>query len=327
VHPAKSVIFFTTASGAGYGLLFWLGVFAAFAGLPDGAPFVLVALALALGLVTAGLLSSTLHLGHPERAWRALSQWRSSWLSREGVAALLTYLPAGLFAIGALALGFANVVTVLMGVLAASGAIATVYCTSMIYASLKAVPAWASPLTIAGYLAFSGFTGAVLGHALLRLWTHEAAALMGAASMVLALAGFAVKLAQWARIDAGASPSTAGTATGLGRFGKVRLLEAPHSSPNYLMKEMGFEIARKHAGALRRAVVILAFFGPVALAIMALFVGGAGATVFAVLAVVSAGGGVAAERWLFFAEARHVVMLFYGGGPAPAAVDPKGLVG
>ena len=62
----------------------------------------LLLMIIALVLITAGLLSSTAHLGRPERAWRAFSQWRTSWLSREGVAAVFTYVPAGLFALGAL---------------------------------------------------------------------------------------------------------------------------------------------------------------------------------------------------------------------------------
>jgi len=100
MHPAFSVIFFTTASGAGYGLLALLGVSAASGLLPSDRWLGAVALGLALALVTAGLLSSTAHLGRPERAWRAFSQWRSSWLSREGVMSIITFVPALVFAYG-----------------------------------------------------------------------------------------------------------------------------------------------------------------------------------------------------------------------------------
>src|SRR5882672_7010784 len=97
MHPSFSVIFFTTASGAGYGLLALLGVLTPLGVVPVSQLFGFVAMALAFGGITAGLISSTFHLGRPERALRAFSQWRSSWLSREGVAAVLTYVPAGLF--------------------------------------------------------------------------------------------------------------------------------------------------------------------------------------------------------------------------------------
>ena len=94
MNPAYSVIFFTTASGAGYGLLIWLGVASVFFDMPAHRWFGLAAFAVALALITVGLLASTFHLGHPERAWRGLTQWRSSWLSREGVVAVLTFIPA-----------------------------------------------------------------------------------------------------------------------------------------------------------------------------------------------------------------------------------------
>src|SRR5574339_13420 len=113
MHPALSVIVFTVSSGIGYGMLFWLTVNVAFgdwrvAGVTQWSPergFGIAVFGVAFALIVAGLLSSTLHLGHPERAWRALSQWRSSWLSREGVMAILTFVPIGLFAIGWVILG------------------------------------------------------------------------------------------------------------------------------------------------------------------------------------------------------------------------------
>src|SRR5690606_16348531 len=80
VHPAASVILFTTTSGAGYGLLALLGLLGPAGLVPQGRWFGFAGLGLALALVTAGLLASTFHLGRPERAWRAVSQWRSSWL-------------------------------------------------------------------------------------------------------------------------------------------------------------------------------------------------------------------------------------------------------
>src|SRR5919206_4591181 len=100
MRPSFAIIVFTTISGAGYGLVALCGLAAAVGALPNERSFAWATTMLALGLIVAGLLSSTLHLGHPERAWRALSQWRSSWLSREGVAALATFVPAGLYAFG-----------------------------------------------------------------------------------------------------------------------------------------------------------------------------------------------------------------------------------
>src|SRR5678815_165277 len=98
MHPAFSVIFFTVISGCGYGLLFLLGL--SLAANPQMFVRNEALLMLATGAVfsAAGLTSSLLHLGQPQRAWRALSQWRSSWLAREGVAAILSDMPVGALA-------------------------------------------------------------------------------------------------------------------------------------------------------------------------------------------------------------------------------------
>ena len=92
MHPAFSVLIFTVTSGAGYGLmsLLILGHLTGSAQLQDSS-MVLSAGFLALALVTGGLLSSTLHLSNPKNAWRAFSRFKTSWLSREAVFAVLFY--------------------------------------------------------------------------------------------------------------------------------------------------------------------------------------------------------------------------------------------
>jgi len=168
MKPAPSIVFFTVASGAGYGLLFWLGVLKPLGLLPANTLFGATAAIIALALIAAGLCSSLLHLGRPERAWRALSQWRSSWLSREGVAAVLTFLPAIIFLI-ALAHGETSLMLP-AGLLSAVGAAVTVYCTGMIYASLKPVKEWHHPMVAPGYLLFASFSGAALLAMLSGFW-------------------------------------------------------------------------------------------------------------------------------------------------------------
>lgn len=312
MHPALSVIAFTTASGAGYGLLAFLGLLAPMGWLPGSTGFALLATGLALAAIAGGLLSSTLHLGHPERAWRALSQWRSSWLSREGLAAVLTFVPAGLFAA---AWVFGGVASALLGLLAAVGAVATVYCTAMIYASLKPVQRWHNGWVAPNYLAMAAMTGALWLHLLCRLFAFPAPAVALLAVVATACA-LALKLGYWRFIDTTAAASTPESATGLGRIGKVRLLEAPHTSENYLLEEMGFRIARKHAARLRVIALVAGFAVPLLLALLALLSDGLAGALAAVLAAPIATAGVLVERWLFFAEARHTVMLYYGAAAA-----------
>ncbi|APH72952.1 dimethyl sulfoxide reductase anchor subunit family protein [Aquibium oceanicum] len=308
MHPAPSIIVFTVASGLGYGQAFFLGL-----GLLDPAePATRVSHVLALCLIGGGLLSSTLHLGNPQRAWRALSQWRSSWLSREGVMALAGFLPLTVTA--ALSI-FTGDFFWPIGWLGSAMCIGTVYCTAMIYASLRAVQSWHTPLTPACYLLFSGAGGALLA-------TFFGAAggtpviLTGVAALVLLLAAWGTKSAWRKRAQALVPASTPETATGLGTIGRVRLLERPHMTENYLTREMGFRVARKHARKLWIIALLAGGLLPGLLVAGVLLLAGEGGRIAAVatlMASVAFAAGLLVERWLFFAEARHTVMNYYGG--------------
>ncbi len=308
MNPAPSIVFFTVASGAGYGLLFWMGLLRPLGLVPGSAGFGALAIGLALVLVMLGLLSSTAHLGRPERAWRALSQWRSSWLSREGVVAVLGFPLAGVFFIAVV--GHKEWLALPTGLLTAVTAAATVWCTGMIYASLKPIRQWHHPLVAPGYMLFGAFSGAALLAMLAGFWGE--AAVPAAIAALLGAGGFALKRAYWTSVDAGPPVATMETATGLGGIGKVRVLDPPHTETNYLLREMAFRIGRVHAQRLRRIASLAGFAVPAALLALALVTGGAVAGVLAVLAAGLATIGLLAERWLMFAEATHTVALYYG---------------
>lgn len=288
MHPAPSIIAFTTLSGLGFGLIVWLGLGAA----PDAGPaLALVLSALAVGLVSAGLLASLLHLGRPARFLKAFSQWRTSWLSREAVLAMATLLCFALYAV----LWWFGARLAPLGLLAALLALATVAATAMIYAQMRSVPRWRSPLTPALFLLFALSGGALLAGA------------RGPAPWLLAGLG-AVQLAAWAW-GAGAlrrSGTTLASATGLGAMGRPRLLEPPHTGQNYLLKEMVFVVGRRHAAKLRVIGFVLAVLLPLALVLPT-----EGRLAVWIAAAVHAVGALVL-RWLFFAEAEHVVGLYYG---------------
>jgi sulfite dehydrogenase (quinone) subunit SoeC len=310
MHPAFSVIFFTTASGAGFGLLVMLALLAVLGQLPQDAIFGILTLGTAFALITVGLLSSTLHLGRPERAWRAFSQWRSSWLSREGVAGIVTCAAAGLFGIGWVLFGRTGGATELAAIATAVCAAVTLVATGMIYASLKPIPQWHSNYTVPGYIIYALMSGATLLYALEQLSGRQTR-LMGFIALTCIAAGGVWKAATWRHNDALGSSVSANSATGLSS-GTIRSIEWPHTEENYVMKEMGFRIARKHAVKLRLFVQIFAFALPFVLIAAALLAGSIIAAICAALAVIAQAAGLLVERWLFFAEARHVVTLYYG---------------
>ena len=287
MHPAASLIGFTTLSGLGLGLLTFLGLGLA----PATGLTGLVFFALAFALTGGGLLMSMLHLGRPERTLKAFTQWRSSWLSREAWVSLATLVVMALFAASSLA-GYPLAP---LGWLGAALCLATLACTSMIYAQLRTVPRWHHPSTTGLFLAYALSGGALLsGH-------------IATAMILLALTGIGQILA-WKSGDArfAASDSTTGTATGLGERGHVRLFEPPHTGGNYLTNEMVFRVGRKHAVKLRVIALGLAIVAPIVLLALPF------SHLLALAATVSHVAGLVVQRWLFFAEAEHVVGLYYG---------------
>jgi sulfite dehydrogenase (quinone) subunit SoeC len=308
MHPAYSVILFTTASGAGYGLLVWLALAGALRLVPVERWLGVAGFGLAFTLITAGLLSSTAHLGRPERAWRAFSQWRTSWLSREGVMAVLTYIPAGFLALGWVVYRQPLLLTALLTIVCATG---TLYTTGMIYASLKTIRQWHQPLTAPLYIVLGLASGAVLLNLLLQ-FAGVAGPWSARLAIALLIAGAGLKWAYWRRIDGEARAFTVEAATGLGHLGKVRALEPPHTQANFVMREMGYNIARKHAETLRTIALLLAFAFPIAATLLTLIPAPAAGIAGALLAALSMAVGLVVERWLFFAEAEHVSMLYYG---------------
>jgi len=287
MHPAPSVILFSTLSGLGFGFLAFLGWGAL---TPSGwAAFFLWGLG--YGLAVAGLLAPTFHLGNPRNALKAFTQWRTSWLSREAwasVATLLLLAPVALSDIFGLALPR------LVGQIGGTLAILTVFTTAMIYTQIRAVPRWHHWLTPVMFLTFALAGGATLSG---RAWAP-----------VLLLAVGAVLLALW-RIGDGAfakAGQTMGTATGLDRLGVPSVLDPAHTAGNYLKREMIFVVGRKHAAKLRKIALVLAAVLPALILLLPLGPWGIG------LAAILHLAGAMAARWLFFAEAEHVVGLYYG---------------
>ena len=288
MHPAPSVIFFTVFSGIGFGLLTFLGL-----GYPEVTGWTAFAFfAIAYIFAVGGLLASTFHLGHPERALKAFTQWRSSWLSREGWCAVIALLIMALYGAG---LVFFGTAWGLLGVIGALFSLLTIFTTSMIYTQLKTIPRWNSAVTPAMFLSYG-----LAGGALMAGQVTWAIGLMAIAAVI--------QVILWAQGDkalAGSGTSLA-TATGLGTIGSVRAFEPPHTGTNYLLKEFAYVIGRKHSQKLRVIAIILMAVFPILLLSLSF------SHILAGLAVASHIAGALASRWLFFAEAEHVVGLYYG---------------
>lgn len=304
MHPAFSVIFFTVSSGAGFGLFALIYLADAFK-LGGGllAMQVVPYGVMALALIAAGLISSTFHLANPKNAWRAVARFRTSWLSREGVFAL-AFFPVALLYLLMTRVDAQGLQTLRMlaGSLATILAWMTLFSTGMIYACLKTIRQWNTPLVPLNYLALGHFSGALLLLLVAPMKNYPV--------YVLVLLVFAALLKGvyyfWIRSVAGAS--TIQTATGFTRA-QVKLLDAGHTHGTFLTQEFGFQLARRHALALK-IFVFAAGFGFPLLGLAGLL--GEVNQVMVALVGASAILGLLTERWLFFAEARHVVNLYHG---------------
>lgn len=308
MRPAFSVILFTTLSGTGFGLWCWLGLRIAVA--RTLTPFEPIgwAIGLMLGaaLVVVGVVASLRHLGKPLRVWRAFSQWRSSWMSREGVASVAALVAASATFAGLMFPGHAPASRATAALLAALS-LAAVYCTAMIYASLPPIPAWRHRLVRPGYLGFALVGGLFpfrMSVLLSPAWSDAIAALLVLAPLALG----ALKRRYWRDLDRTPLPFTRGDAVGLpGR--EVSVFEGPSTEATYVSREMGFALARKHAAKLRRLALLLFALLPALGAVVAWCL--PTATLPALIAAAIAFQlGAIVERWLFFAEAKHVVSLY-----------------
>ncbi len=288
MHPAPSIILFTALSGLGFGLLAFLGF-----GQPGVEGWLAaVYFALAFAMAAGGLVASTFHLGHPERALKAFTQWRTSWLSREG---WLSCAALAVMALYAAPVVFAGIRVAPLGWLGTALSLATVYATSMIYAQLRTVPRWHHWTTPALFLALALAGGALLSGV---IWL----------AILLLLATGVLQFLAWKTGDArlARSGTTLATATGLGRMGRVRAFEPPHTGASYLTREMVFVVARRHALKLRSIALVTGFLAPALILVLPF------SHALAALAVASHVAGLLILRWLFFAEAEHVVGLYYG---------------
>lgn len=308
MHPALSVIFFTVSSGIGYGFFLVLAVFGMFFSLPEN--FLLHGSGAAIVLVTAGLLSSTFHLANKKNAWRAFFRFKTSWLSREGVLAVLFYPVA----LSYVALGLAghnaygDFWWFLVSGLVIVFALAIIFSTGMIYACLKTIRQWSTPLTPVNYLLLALMHGQLLFVAV-QAWVFGALEMQSVVfCQVLLAAGLIMKAVYYAWITA-PSGSTISTATGF-TGATVRLLDVGHTAGNFLTEEFGYQLPARRRTLLRILVLVLGFIIPAVI-----FNGwlegyyGSGGAVAALLFSVA---GILIERWLFFAEARHVVNLYHG---------------
>ena len=306
MNPAFSILCFTTLSGAAQGLVVLIAL-ATLSGVELHAEFVLQVLGLTVAMLLAGLASSFLHLGHKIRAWRAVLMWRTSWMSREVIV-----LPAFIVLVavwwGGIFLGLTGFWLKALPVLVILGAIVLWVSTAMIYACLRFIQEWAHPLTVINFTLLGLALGMVLACALAAI-AGEAALLRwgGLASLAVTLLAWGARLLSLRRNASLQHASNLQSATGIKSAhlvqksmgmsaGSFNTREFFHGASLLAMKnvKVGFQCL---AFALPAACMVWGLLGSSALPW--------------VLALVAQAPGMLAERWFFFAQAKHPQNLYY----------------
>ncbi|MBK7025010.1 MAG: dimethyl sulfoxide reductase anchor subunit [Sulfuritalea sp.] len=321
MHPAFSVIFLTTLIGAAQGLflaLFTAQSYAAFKLLPqpDAHAFYGQGSLLALVLLVAGLAASFFHLGHPERAWRAAAKWRTSWLSREvivlpafmgvvflyGLAHWLDWHPVLMTLPGGLPVD----PSAILGVAGTVLAFALFVCTAMIYACLKFLAEWHSPLTVINYILLGGASGFTLAAAFAAATAPELVGFLAGWAAIITLLGLLSRGASLIRNARLKPKSTLQTAIGI-------------KHPKIVQKTQGFmggsfntrEFFHGRPVAVLRGVKWFFILGVFLVPLPLLLAGMQGGVALLAGAFAMQYLGLLAERWYFFAQANHPQNLYY----------------
>lgn len=307
MNPAFSVVVFTTVAGAAQGLVVALAL-ALLAGVPLGASFVRASLLVATVLLVAGLVSSFLHLGRPARAWRAAAMWRTSWLSREVIV-----LPAFIAVVAGWWLAWRDAGAVRAAVLLPLAALALAallwYCTAMIYACLRFIEEWAQPLTIVNFFLLGLSSGLVLASALAAVAGEPRALTLAApAAVVVTLVAWASRTAAWRRNASIRHRSTLQTATGI-RSPRLAQTSMGMSAGSFNTREFFHRASRLALSRIKLVAIVFAFALPALL--LAGVAAGALPDLACVAALIVQAPGLIADRWLFFAQAKHPQNLYY----------------
>ena len=322
MHPAFSVIFLTTLIGVGQGLFLALvtGQVYSLANLlepQDSVRFYAAGSLVSLVFLLAGLVASVFHLGRPERAWRAATKWRTSWLSREVIVLPLFMLLVFLY-------GAAHYLewteplfyiqgvvpvdaSLLLGVVGSLAAFALFGCTAMIYAAIKFIEEWHSPLTVVNFTLFGLASGFMLAAAFSAWSGVHLVGFYGAWAVVFTLAAAVTRLLSLRRNARLVHKSSLETAIGI-RHNRIEQKSQGFMGGSFNTREFFHGASPGKVRLVRLFFLLAVFVVPVLLLGASYWLA---SPYLPMSAFATQYLGLVAERWYFFAEAKHPQNLYY----------------
>ena len=308
MHPAFSVIFLTTLIGVGQG--FFLALYAVeLGGTFDGVPqashaFYAIGSMIAAAFLVAGLFASFFHLGRPERAWRAAARWKTSWLSREVIV-----LP--LFVLFTLTYGamhyFGYAGTLVIGAIAVGVCIALFVCTAMIYACIRFIQEWATPLTIVNFILLGCASGCTFAAAYALVAAPALAPLYAKCAIGLTIAASIARAASLVRNAHIRPKSTLQTAIGI-KHPRIEQKAQGFMGGSFNTREFMHGRTVNFVRGVKWIFLLLTFALPIPMLAAGAW---SGLLLFLACAFLVQYAGLIAERWFFFAQAKHPQNLYY----------------
>ncbi len=322
MNPAYSVIFLTTLIGVGQGMFLAIFTGQSYAAMnllsfQHSTQFYGTGTLLAFLFLVGGLIASIFHLGRPERAWRSAAQWRTSWLSREVIALPLVM---GLVFIYGVMHYFnwdpvlfvrdsgANIqLSLIIGGAAALSTLVLFICTGMIYACIKFLQEWASPLTVINYTLLGIASGFTLTTAFASISAPELVSFYGIGSIIFILTALITRSAALIRNHRLKPKSSLQTAIGV-RHPIIKQKAMGFMGGSMNTRDFFHHQSQIFLKNIKWIFLVLVFIVP----IIFLWIGISSSS-FSML--ITAFGiqylGLIAERWFFFAQANHPQNLYY----------------
>ena len=322
MHPAFSVIFLTTFIGVGQGLFLALytgQLYSVIKVLPvqDSPGFYGYGSLLALVFLGAGLVASFFHLGHPERAWRSAAKWKTSWLSREVIVLPAFMGTTFIYAmihindwnpiLFSLSKDFIVDLSLLVGAINTALAFALFICTAMIYACIKFLQEWASPLTVVNYTLLGMASGFALCSAFAAYVESDLVHFYGGWAIALTVFAFFTRVASLLRNNNIKYKSNLSSAIGI-RHTKIKQKAQGSMGGSFNTREYFHGVKPTFFKSIKWIFLVLVFVVPVALLSGALT---NSLFILFALAFIVQYIGLLAERWFFFAQANHPQNLYY----------------
>ena len=304
MKPNKSVIYFTVFTGMGYGMIIVLSLLI---------PTKLTSLTLNIKLyysiisfllIASGLLALRLYLDYPKKIWQTISHWKHSWFSRKALFTIITFIPLTVFYFSWIILNN-EILTNIFLIISAIFAILTIYCTSKIYSSLKAVPAWYNPFVTVLYILNGLVSGSLILFLIFYYFKIESYFLHNFIIIILPTTLF-LKLLYWYSINKQES-SNHDLTNEIKNKNNTKIFGEQEREKNYLTFKMIKNINRSKSFSYRSICIILTYICPVycLLQIPSLVVNHEISVITYSISTILAISGMLLERWLFFLESKH----------------------